>query len=102
MLKLYSVKDASEDVEDKTEISCQRIERQLEILQGKVQTLQELQRQLSEVKGRDVDVDKKILAAYLTKAAEKVASVESSLNQGLVGLPEIELRRPEIKEREVE
>lgn len=77
------------------------IDRQLSTLQDKVQLLEELQRQLSEVKGRDKDVDQSILDAYLRQATARVSSIESSLDRGLVGPPQADLERPKLTEKDV-
>lgn len=77
------------------------IKDQLVVLEKQVETLAELQRQLNEVKGKESELDEKALNAYLAKTVQKVITIQRSLDRGNVGLPEAELRRPVLAEKEI-
>ena len=75
---------------------------QIPLLETRVAALEELQRQLKEVRGRQSKLDKNLLDSYLKKAASQVSQIENSLDKGFVSLPDAELTRPEIVRREAQ
>ena len=74
---------------------------QIAYLEEHVQLLEEIQRQLSEVKGHESSVEKQALESYLKVTADKIREIEASLDKGLIGLSQSEIGRPEMAELKV-
>jgi len=47
-----------------------------------------VKRQLQEIKGKESKVDQKALKGYLSQTSQSVRAIESSLDMGLVGIPQ--------------
>lgn len=53
------------------------------------------------MKGRENKVDSNVLQAYVNKTAAQVRAIQSSLDQGTIGLSGADLRRPSLEVKEL-
>ena len=77
------------------------IEDQIALIEKRMVILEELQRQLSELQGRESSFDADLVNEFIQRTNQQVHAVEKSLDRGVVTLPKKVLARPDIEQKEI-